>query len=49
MIEFTTNELNWLEEIMEEKIAECKEDGGAAAMNDLKVFESILNKLEGAR
>lgn len=48
-MEFTLNELNYLKELLEDKIAECKEDNSKAAMNDLEVFESILNKLESVK
>lgn len=45
MPEFTQNELYYLKELLEEKIEECKEDNTQASLNDLEVFESILNKL----
>lgn len=48
-MEFTQDEMYYLKELLEEKIEECKEDNSKASLNDLKVYESILNKLESAK
>lgn len=44
---FDENELEWIKELVEDKVAEMKRDGNYDFFEyDKEIFESILNKIK---